>query len=63
MNELNWAVAYKARASKFEDEFEVIVAVFSIPVNAEDFINNCMPKATKDRFYIKSLESGKTYKP
>lgn len=63
MNNSNWAVAYKARMSKFEDEFEVVVAIFSIPVNAEDFINKCLPKDTKDCFYIKSLENGKTYKP
>ena len=54
MENLNWLVAYKFQASKFEPEQERIIAAFETAVNAEDFINKCMPEETRNRFYIKS---------
>lgn len=50
----NWAVAYKIDKSTQDDGITKIgiAATFSHPANAEDFINKCLPKETKDRFFI-----------
>ena len=53
-NDCPWAVAYKIDKSTQDDRKTkvIITATFSHPDNAEDFINNCLPKNTKDRFFI-----------
>lgn len=53
MENLKWMVACKCRASKFEKEYEKIIAVFENPLNAEEFIDKCLPVETRKRFYIK----------
>ena len=53
-NDCPWAVAYKIDKNTQDDRKTkvIITATFSHPDNAEDFINNCLPKNTKDRFFI-----------
>nr|DAN23015.1 MAG TPA_asm: hypothetical protein [Bacteriophage sp.] len=53
-NTCHWAVAYKIDKNTQDDRKTkvIITATFSHPDNAEDFINNCLPKNTKDRFFI-----------
>ena len=53
-NTCPWAVAYKIDKSTQDDRKTkvTVTATFSNPDNAEDFINNCLPKETKDRFFI-----------
>lgn len=53
-NTCPWAVAYKIDKSTQDDRKTkvTVTATFSHPGNAEDFINNCLPKNTKDRFFI-----------
>ena len=59
LNTCPWAVAYKIDKSTQDDRKTkvIITAVFSNPDNAEDFINNCLPKETKDRFFIIDIDS------
>lgn len=38
MNELNWLVVVRTKASKFEPEYKNVVAAFNSLVLAEDFI-------------------------
>lgn len=56
MNKCKWAVIATCKASKFEPEFERIVAIFERPILAEEFIEKCLPAETKDRFTIKHIE-------
>lgn len=51
---MNWAVAYKIDKRTQDDRKTkiVVVATFSTPINAEDFINFCMPKENKNNFFI-----------
>ena len=51
-NKCTWAVAYKIDKSTQDDRKTkvTVTAVFSDPDNAEDFINNCLPKETRNRF-------------
>lgn len=53
-NKCTWAVAYKIDKSTQDDRKTKVnvTAVFSNPDNAEDFVNSCLPKKTKDRFFI-----------
>ena len=53
-NDCPWAVAYKIDKNTQDGRKTkvIITATFSHPCNAEDFINNCLPKNTKDRFFI-----------
>lgn len=53
-NTCPWAVAYKIDKSTQDDRKTkvTITATFSHPDNAEDFINSCLPKETKDKFFI-----------
>lgn len=53
-----WAVAYKIDGKNYDDGKTKIsiTAVFCSPINAEDFINNCLPEETKDRFFIIDLD-------
>ena len=57
-NSCTWAVAYKIDKDTQDDKKTVVrvSAVFSHPGNAEDFINHCLPKETKDRFFIIDLD-------
>lgn len=57
-NKCTWAVAYKIDKSTQDDRKTkvTVTAVFSDPDNAEDFINNCLPKETKDRFFIIDID-------
>ena len=53
-NDCKWAVAYKIDKETQDDRKTkiTVIAMFSTPSNAEDFINNCLPKETKDKFFI-----------
>ena len=53
-NNCKWAVAYKIDKNTQDDRKTKIrvVAMFSTPINAEDFINKCLPDDTKERFFI-----------
>lgn len=57
-NTCTWAVASKINKSTQDDRKTkvTVTAVFSNPDNAEDFINNCLPKETKDRFFIIDID-------
>ncbi len=57
-NKCTWAVAYKIDKNTQDDRKTKVnvTAVFSNPDNAEDFINNCLPKETKDRFFIIDID-------
>lgn len=57
-NNCTWAVAYKIDNSTQDDRKTkvTVTAIFANPDNAEDFINNCLPKETKDRFFIISID-------
>ena len=57
-NDCKWAVAYKIDKNTQDDRKTKIrvVAMFSTPINAEDFINNCLPKDTKERFFIINID-------
>lgn len=57
-NKCTWAVAYKIDKNTQDDRKTkvTVTAVFSSPDNAEDFINNCLPKETKDRFFIIGID-------
>lgn len=51
---LKWAVCSTIPADTQDDKTEKVsvVAVFDYPILAEDFIEKCLPKETKYRFYI-----------
>ena len=55
---LGWAVGYKIDGKTQDDRKDkiAIIATFSTPINAEDFINFCMPKETKSNFFIIDVE-------
>ena len=55
---MKWAVAHKIDKETQDDRKTKVrvVAVFSYPGNAEDFINSCLPKETKDRFFIIDID-------
>ena len=57
-NDCKWAVAYKVDKNTQDDRKTKIrvVAMFSTPINAEEFINNCLPKDTKERFFIIDID-------
>lgn len=57
-NNCTWAVAYKIDKDTQDDKKTkvAVTAVFANPNNAEDFINNCLPKETKGRFFIISAD-------
>ena len=57
-NNCKWAVAYKTDKNTQDDRKTKIrvTALFDTPVNAEDFINNCLPKETKERFFIIDID-------
>ncbi len=58
ISKMMWAVAHKIDKKTQDDKKTKIrvVAVFSYHVNAENFINNCLPKETKDRFFIIGID-------
>lgn len=53
-----WAVAHKIDKETQDDRKTkvTVTALFSTPSNAEDFINNCLPDATKERFFIIDID-------
>ena len=53
-NSCKWAVSYKIDKETQDDRKTkvTVVALFSTPCNAEDFINNCLPASTRERFFI-----------
>ena len=57
-NDCKWAVAYKIDKNTQDDRKTkiTVVAMFATPINAEDFINNCLPKESKDRFFIIDID-------
>ena len=57
-NNCKWAVAYKIDKNTQDDRKTKIrvTALFDMPINAEDFINNCLPKETKNRFFIIDID-------
>ena len=57
-NECKWAVAYKIDKNTQDDRKTkvTVTALFSTPCNAEDFINNCLPDATKESFFIIDID-------
>ena len=57
-NNCKWAVAYKIDKNTQDDRKTKIrvTALFDTPVNAEDFINKCLPKETKERFFIIDID-------
>lgn len=57
-DDCKWAVAHKIDKKTQDDKKTKIrvVAMFNTPINAEDFINNCLPKETKDRFFIIDID-------
>lgn len=50
----NWAVCYDIAACTQDDHIagRTVCAWFADPNAAQDFIDLCMPKANRDRFYI-----------
>ena len=57
MKDLKWLVCYDVNESRR------IIASFRMLISAEEFIEKCMPKENKNRFYILNSETGKTSKP
>lgn len=57
-NDCKWAVAHKIDKNTQDDRKTkiTVVAMFNTPVNAEDFINNCLPQDTKERFFIIDID-------
>ena len=57
-NDCPWAVAYKIDKNTQDEKKTkvIIIATFSHPDNAEDFVNNCLPKETKDRFFLIDID-------
>lgn len=55
---MKWAVAHKIDKETQDDRKTKIrvVAMFDTPCNAEDFINNCLPDGTKERFFIIDID-------
>ena len=54
MDYCNWAVCYDIDGTTQDDgkTKRTVCAWFHTPSNAEDFIAMCLPKETRDRFYI-----------
>ena len=57
-NDCKWAVAYKIDKNTQDDrETKIrVTGLFDTPVNAEDFVNNCLPKETKNRWFIIDID-------
>lgn len=57
-NNCKWAVAHKIDKRTQDDRKTKIrvVASFNNPINAEDFINKCLPEETKEDFFIIFLD-------
>lgn len=52
-NLCKWAVAYTISGKTQDDGKDKveIVALFKNPINADDFIEKCLPKENRNRFY------------
>ena len=61
-NDCKWAVAYKIDKKTHDDRKTkiTVIAVFRTPINAEEFINNCLPDDTKERFFIIDIDELET---
>ena len=57
-NNCKWAVAYKIdKATQDDRKTKInIAALFNYPSNAEEFINNCLPGETKEKFFIIDID-------
>ena len=57
-NNCKWAVAYKIDKETQDDRKTKIniVALFNYPSNAEEFIDNCLPGETKEKFFIIDID-------
>lgn len=55
---LKWAVAFKIDGKNYDDGKTRVstVAVFKTPINAEDFIDKCMPAENAERFFIINVD-------
>ena len=53
-----WAVAYKIDKNTQDDRKTkiTVVSIFNNPINAEDFIEKCLPEETKERFFIINID-------
>lgn len=53
-----WAVAHKIDKETQDDRKTkiTVIALFNAPINAEDFINNCLPEESKERFFIINID-------
>ena len=58
MEFLRWQVVAECEAlnNGKTEKFDRVIAAFSNPINAEDFINNCLPKERKDKFRIEHID-------
>lgn len=54
MNNLKYYVAFTIPGNTQDDKKEKIqiIAGFRYPFQADDFIKNCLPEETRNRFYI-----------
>lgn len=57
-NNCKWAVAHKIDKETQDDRKTKIrvVSLFNTPINAEDFIEKCLPEETKERFFIIDID-------
>lgn len=57
VTDCTWAVCYRIDEKTQDDgkEKEQITALFSYPFQAEDFIERCLPKENRDRFYVRHI--------
>lgn len=57
MKFLKWQVIAECEAKnngKWE-KFDMVIAIFAYPHEAEDFIEKCLPKERRDKFRIERL--------
>lgn len=58
MKTLKWQVIAECEAvnNGKTEKFDRVIAVFDTPINAEDFINNCMPEERRDKFRVEHID-------
>lgn len=56
---MNWGVTMKCTVvdDGVEREYKQLIATFTYPLNAQDFIEKCLPEENRDRFEIVNLDS------
>lgn len=54
-----WAVAYKVDGKNYDDgkDRTMVTAIFDYPFHAEEYIENSVPKAAKDRFFVINIDA------